>query len=222
VHFPFDRIEQRVEPNGEQRTSFEELKNAAADAADKLKSSCPSERAYGPFGRLDAAQQRLDVMLDAVRTVRGPLMKFYDSLDDGQKARFDAMDMSQSRSGRPHRAQQSQAGIVPRICSSESDAVAQLSIERIDKDVHPTESQRGALDDLRQASMHAAEEIKASCPRQTPLTVTARIEAVEARLSAMRDAIKTVRGPLEKFYDSLNDEQRSRFNRMTPPSRRTG
>ena len=36
VHFPFDRIEQRVKPTDAQRASFEELKSAAADAADKL------------------------------------------------------------------------------------------------------------------------------------------------------------------------------------------
>ena len=57
---------------------------------------------------------------------------------------------------------------------------------------------------------------------QAPLTATGRIEAVEGRLGAMLDAIKTVRGPLEKFYDSLSDEQRVRFNRMGPPNRRTG
>jgi hypothetical protein len=38
----------------------------------------------------------------------------------------------------------------------------------------------------------------------------------------MLDAVKTVRGPLEKFYDSLSDEQRARFNRMGQPNRRTG
>jgi hypothetical protein len=48
------------------------------------------------------------------------------------------------------------------------------------------------------------------------------MEAVEGRLSAMLDAVKTVRGPLEKFYDSLTDEQRARFNRMGQSDRRTG
>src|SRR5205823_10479802 len=81
VHFPFDRIEQKVQPTNAQRASFEELKSAAAKAADTLKSSCPRERGFGPLGRLDTAEQRLDAMLDAVSTVRAPLMKFYDSLD---------------------------------------------------------------------------------------------------------------------------------------------
>jgi hypothetical protein len=54
------------------------------------------------------------------------------------------------------------------------------------------------------------------------VTVTARLEAVEGRVGAMLDAIKTVRGPLEKFYDALADEQKVRFNRIGQTNRRTG
>jgi len=222
VHFPFDRIEQKVQPTDAQRASFEELKSAAAQAADRLKSSCPSESALGPLGRLDTAEQRLNAMLDAVNTVREPLMKFYDSLDDQQKARLDAMVLSPRREAGAGRGRETQAGVVPRICSERSNAVAQLSIEEIEKDVYPTDAQRSGFEDLRNASVRAADAIKASCPDKTPLTVTARIEAVAWRLLAMRDAVKTVRGPLEKFYDSLSDEQRVRFNRMGQPNRRTG
>jgi hypothetical protein len=222
VHFPFDRIEQKVQPTDAQRASFEELKGAAAKAAEKLKASCPSEPASGPLGRLDTAEQRLDAMLGAVSTVRGPLMKFYDSLSDQQKARLDAMGLSPGREAGAGGGRDAQAGVVPRICSERSNAVAQLSIEEIEKNVRPTDAQRQNLEDLRNASARAADTIKTSCPSKTPLTVTARIEAVEGRLGAMLDAVKTVRGPLEKFYDSLSDEQRARFNRMGPPNRRTG
>jgi hypothetical protein len=222
VHFPFDRIEQRVQPTEAQRASFEELKTAAAKAAEKLKAACPSEPASGPFGRLDTAEQRLDAMLDAVSAVRGPLMKFYGSLGDQQKARLDAMGLSPDREAAAGGGRQTQAGVVPRICSERSNAVAQLSIEDIEKNVRPTDAQRQNLEDLRNASARAADAIRASCPSKTQLTVTARIEAVEGRLGAMLDALKTVRGPLEKFYDSLSDEQRARFNRMGPANRRTG
>jgi hypothetical protein len=149
-------------------------------------------------------------------------MKFYDSLSDQQKARFDAMGLSPGREAGAGGGRETHAGVVPRICSERSNAVAQLSIEDIEKNVHPTDAQRRSLEDLRNASARAADAIKASCPSQTPLTVTARMEAVEGRLGAMLDALKTVRGPLEKFYDALSDEQRARFNRMGPPDRRTG
>jgi hypothetical protein len=221
VHFQFDRIEQRVQPTEAQRAGFEELKSAAAAAADKLKVSCPSEPAQGPLRRLDTAEQRLDAMLDAVSAVRGPLMRFYDSLSDPQKARLDAMGLSPGQEARAGRGG-ANAGVVPRICNERTNAVAQLSIGEIEKNVQPTDAQRADLDRLRNASVRAADTIKASCPSETPLTVTARMEAVEGRLSAMLDALKTVRGPLEKFYDSLSDEQRVRFNRMGQSTRRTG
>ncbi|TMJ53733.1 MAG: hypothetical protein E6G84_04315 [Alphaproteobacteria bacterium] len=203
VHFPFDRIEQKVQPTEAQRASFEALKNAAARAADKLKASCPSQTPLTVTARMEAVEGRLGAMLDALKTVRGPLEKFYDEAGAGGGG-------------------EAQAGVVPRICSERSTAIAQLSIEDIDKNVHPTDAQRRSLEDLRNASARAADAIKASCPSQTPLTVTARMEAVEGRLGAMLDALKTVRGPLEKFYDALSDEQRARFNRMGPPNRRTG
>jgi hypothetical protein len=38
----------------------------------------------------------------------------------------------------------------------------------------------------------------------------------------MLHAVKMVRAPLEKFYQSLDDDQRARFNRMGEPDRRTG
>jgi hypothetical protein len=222
VHFPFDRIEQKVQPTEAQRAGFEELKSAAAKAADKLKASCPSEPTLGPLGRLDTAEQRLEAMLDAVSTVREPLMKFYDSLSDQQKARLDAMGLSPRREAGAGGGREAQAGVVPRICSERSNAVAQLSIEDIEKNVHPTDAQRQNFEDLRNASARAAAAVQASCPSKIPLTVTARIEAVEGRLAAMLDAVKTVRGPLEKFYDSLSDEQRARFNRIGQSNRRTG
>ena len=39
---------------------------------------------------------------------------------------------------------------------------------------------------------------------------------------AMLEAIKGVRGPLEKFYGSLSDEQKARFNRMGTETQRAG
>src|SRR5437867_8236514 len=54
---------------------------------------------------------------------------------------------------------------------------------------------------------------KAACPTALPSTPTGRIEAMRQRLEAMLAAVRTVRPVLEKFFDSLNDEQKARFNR---------
>ena len=43
-----------------------------------------------------------------------------------------------------------------------------------------------------------------------------RIDAMEQRLDAMLRAINIVQPALEKFYGSLSDEQKERFNRLAP------
>ena len=50
---------------------------------------------------------------------------------------------------------------------------------------------------------------------QTPLD---RFDAVAKRLSAMDVAMQTVRPALTSFYDSLDDEQKARFNTFGPPA----
>ena len=88
--------------------------------------------------------------------------------------------------------------------------------------MQPNDAQRAGLEELRTASASAADRIKAACPSETPLTAIGRLDAVEKRLDAMLDAIKAVRGPLEKFYGSLSDEQKARFNRMGMETQRAG
>jgi hypothetical protein len=56
-----------------------------------LKASCAADSAITPPARLAAVGQRLDIMLQAVKTVRSALDEFYASLNDEQKANFDAI-----------------------------------------------------------------------------------------------------------------------------------
>ncbi len=44
------------------------------------------------------------------------------------------------------------------------------------------------------------------------MTPPGRLDAMGKRLHAMIDAANTVRPPLERFYGSLNVEQKARFN----------
>ena len=41
-----------------------------------------------------------------------------------------------------------------------------------------------------------------------------RIAAIEARLTALLEALGTMRAPLERFYGSLTDEQKAQFERI--------
>ena len=63
---------------------------------------------------------------------------------------------------------------------------------------------------------------KVSCPTYQTLTPTGRVEAMEKRLEATLDAVKTVQPALAKFYNSLSDEQQARFNSMRSASSRAG
>ena len=99
--WPAADIERTVRPTEAQRASLTALQDAGAKAADMLKSACPGEEPLTPPARLAAVGQRLDTLLQAVKTVIAPLNDFYGSLDDEQKARFNAIapaQTSQSRS----------------------------------------------------------------------------------------------------------------------------
>ena len=91
--WPDEPIENKVKPTDAQRASLTALQDAAAKAADILKSSCPPD-ARTPPARLAAVGTRLDVMLQAIGTVRPALDNFYGSLTDEQKAAFDAIGPS--------------------------------------------------------------------------------------------------------------------------------
>ena len=88
---PMDRIEKTLQPSGEQRASFDELKAASAKAEEIMKASCPSEIPLTPISRLDAAEKRVDAMIQAVPALRAPLDTFYNCLTEEQKRRLDSL-----------------------------------------------------------------------------------------------------------------------------------
>jgi LTXXQ motif family protein len=96
--WPTATIEQSVRPTEQQRRYLDALQGAAAQAADTLKASCQTrpEDALTPSARLAAVGQRLNAMLQAVKTVRLAMDDFYGSLTDEQKAAFDAIGPQQA------------------------------------------------------------------------------------------------------------------------------
>jgi hypothetical protein len=207
--WPIERIEQAVEPNDEQRAALVEFKDAAARALDLLKVSCPAELPSTPTGRLAAMHQRLDAMLQAVRTVRLPLEKFYLLLNDEQKARFNALGPDEAQD------QQSRRDLT-QVCRERASGIGSLPIEQIERTVQPNEAQRAALKELQDATAQAVDLLKSNCPTYRAITPVVRLEAMEQRLAAMFQAVQTVEPALEKFYGWLSDEQKERFNRLSP------
>ena len=91
-----DRIEQTVRPNEAQRVALNGVRDAMAESTNLLKSDCPTERALTPTGRVEAMEQRLDAMSRAVQTLQPALDRFYGTLSDEQKERFNRLGPAQS------------------------------------------------------------------------------------------------------------------------------
>jgi hypothetical protein len=93
--------------------------------------------------------------------------------------------------------------------ASDADAV----IVRIEQAIEPNAQQRELLEQLRTALGQATERIKVTCPTAKPAAIAQRLKAIQDRIWAMRDALLTIRQPLENFYASLSDEQHWRLHR---------
>jgi hypothetical protein len=98
-----------------------------------------------------------------------------------------------------------------RICSGQARGLTDFSIQKIADQVQPNQNQQGLLDALKAASVKAVDIMQQACPGELPSTPTGRLAAMRARVDAMLKAVEVVRPALDKFYQSLNDEQRERF-----------
>jgi hypothetical protein len=210
--WPIASIEQAVRPTSEQRALLDELKSAAAKAADAFKESCGDSYAMTPPGRLRSMTNRISATLEAVRIVRPALEKFYNSLSDEQQARFNALgpDIGESSQRQP----QQEANAQPDTCGEPKPSLTNLPIERIETVIRPAGTQKEALDRLRGATEKAVQGLQGACPEDVPLTPVGRLEAMEKRLEAMMQAAKLVQPALDEFYATLGSEQKARFNTL--------
>jgi hypothetical protein len=208
--WPFVRIENVLKPSPEQQALLDGLKTAATQAAGELKTSCPRVAALTPTGRLAAMLERLQATLNASRMVHAPLIKFYDSLSDEQKARFNAIGPDAG----PKTTMTAATAGPNAACSGQKPGVTDLPVERIEDAIRPSDTQKAKLDALRKANGQALAVLQAACPDSVPQTPVGRFEAIEKRLEAMIQAGKAIQPALQEFYVSLTDEQKSRFNTL--------
>ncbi|MEH2610280.1 Spy/CpxP family protein refolding chaperone [Bradyrhizobium sp. AZCC 1693] len=208
--WPIEEIARAVQPRPDQRVLLDELKAAAAKAADVF--SCADSYAMTPPGRLRAMTNRVSATLDAVKIVRPALEQFYNSLNDEQKARFNALGPNVGE--RSQQQPQQEANAEAEKCGEPKSSLTQLPIERIEAVLHPAGKQKEALDRLSTATKSAVERLQAACPDDVPLTPLGRLEAMERRLEAMLQAAALVQPPLDEFYAALSNEQKARFNTL--------
>jgi hypothetical protein len=212
--WPIERIAQQVQPTDEQRTLLDQLKDATAKAVNLLQSACPTDLPSTPTGRLAQMRQRISSMLQAVQLVRPALDKLYQSLSDEQKERFIALEAE----GAPKatRTANRQQPNLAQPCGGSAKQITSLPINQIQQLLHPNDAQRAALEELNNATTQAAAVLNENCSPDQAVTPTGRVAAMEARLSAMLKALDTVQPAMVKFYNSLTDEQKARFDRLGP------
>jgi ABC-type transporter MlaC component len=153
---------------------------------------------------------RVDAMLQAVQVARPALDKFYQSLSDEQKERFNVIDQDVESTD------QRQAEIAG-LCQRTRRNAGPL-LDRTEHILRLSNDQDAALKDLKEASAKAADLLKASCGLEQSITPTGRLAVMEERLNTVLQALDLVKVPLDKLYNSLSDEQKARFNRLSAPS----
>ena len=210
--WPIEQISKTVEPDQTQQSALNDVKDATSKALDVLQGACPTDLPSTPTGRLAAMRNRVEVMLQAVGIVRPAIEHFYNSLSDEQKQRFNAL-APQTPATRTSRAA-ARGPDITQVCGAQAAKGIEMPAQRIEQALHPTAAQRSALDALDDATMKAADLLKANCPADEVLTPPGRVASMEQRLDTMLQAIKTVQPALENFYGTLTDEQKARFNEL--------
>jgi hypothetical protein len=207
--FSIQKIAQQIQPDEQQQALLNDLKAATGKAVDILQAACPTELPSTPTGRLATMRARVNAMLQAVETVGPALEKFYQSLNDEQRERFNAADEGQQ-------AAQTQADVG--LCNSENRTQIRLPVDRIQRTLHLEGDQGDALKALDDATAKSAEILQEKCQPTQTLTPTGRLAAMRDRLIAMQTALETTQTALNKFYGSLSDEQKAQFDRFNARS----
>jgi hypothetical protein len=128
------------------------------------------------------------------------------------RARATTGSAPNTRRGIPGRLTQS----TQQFCANQAEGITAWPFDRIAQAIEPTDRQKELLDDLKKAASEGAAQFKEACPTDVPMTPPGRLQAMTRRLQATLDTVKTVRPPLTALYESLNDEQKARFNEIGP------
>lgn len=208
---PIDQIADAVQPTEAQQQVLDELGNASIQASALIRASCPIEVAATAPGRLAAMQRRVEAMISAVTLVQPALEKFYGSLSDEQKQRFNALAEDQKRMDA---SRNGDAALVEN-CGARATNLAWPDKE-IEEKLHLDDTQRGALQVVKDTSADVNETLKAACQPNDLLTPPARLAAIRKRLDTMLEGVKRMRDALDDFYATLSDEQKAQFEAIGP------
>lgn len=202
------RISSEVAPGADQQQPLQRLGGALGAASGFLAKSCPNEIPAQPVARLQLMESQIEELTMAISIVRQPLQDFEQALNGEQKAKFAAVPANP-----PAGDHQDQSAAIAPSCGDSPTAI-DSTIDQIDKSVQPTDAQRPALADVKQAFAKAVDDLEAHCPTTAPPTAVARLDAIEARLDATWRSVLSIQVALANFESKLDDAQRDRFDQM--------
>ena len=206
------QIEQAVRPNAEQRKLLDDVKRAAAEAAETFKASCGTNFPLTPPGRLAAMTSRLDATLQAVRTF---VPRSRRSTIHCRTSRRRASPRSARTISAADRATRCAFGSAAGCESLQRrKAGPDRSADRADRGRSPADrAQQAALDRLEGATPRPWDD-SIACPDVVPLTPVGRLEAMEKRLRRWCRPARPCSPRWKQFYASLSNEQKAHFNTL--------
>ena len=106
-----------------------------------------------------------------------------------------------------------------RLCSPRSIGITEWQVGFLKRQIKPTGPQMELLNKLLAASTAAKSAIASSCGNEKIETGLAHLAAVEQRLTALLNLVRTLKEPYEAFYASLDDHQKILLNSLGPGRR---
>jgi LTXXQ motif family protein len=192
------RIRAEIKPSDAQMPLVDKLAQALGTASGYLAQACPKVVPPQAVLRLQLMQAQIQTLSMALDLIRPPLQQFEQSLNADQRSHFAAFASESAAAG--------SCGTPP--------AAVDRPVAEIEQRVAPSEDQRGALDDLKQAFAGAASDLDAHCPKSWPAMPLARLEAMESRLDASWRAALAMQVALAQFQSKLTEQQRARFDAL--------
>ena len=224
-----EKIDRAVEPNASQRDALEDLRGALARAIERMATSCPAAMPASLAQRLNAIQDRIWAMHDALLTIRLPFERFYDALSEEQRQRLrgeapqPANVAANATEGRSRAAAEgrSRAAAEGRgeMCLEPSAGLTDWMMRTIER-AAPGEQQRAGVETMRMRSAEMARLVAASCPNDPRPDAMSRVAAATDRLQVMLFTVMNVSPMLQQFYDSLDDKQKAGLARALRQARR--
>jgi LTXXQ motif family protein len=217
-----ERIERAVGANASQRDALEPLRPALAQAIERIAATCPAAVPASLAERLNAIQNRIWAMRDALLTIRLPLETFYASLSDEQRQRLrqeEPQPAQMTADATEGRGQVAADRSAP-TCAEPAAGTADWIMRAIARAVPPSGGQRAGLEAMQLRSAAMAQLIAASCPGDRPLDPMRRFAAVTDRLDLLLFAVMSMSPMLQQLHDSLDDKQKAGLSRALRQVRR--